>query len=149
MTIEVGSTFTDPGATALDVGDGDLTSSIVVSGSVDTSTLGTYTLTYNVSDASGNAAVPVRRKVIVVPTLGIDSVEDNFLEIYPIPSQNFLVIRQNTYIKKVKLFNIIGQIINKYVTNSKEIRIDTSNLKSGIYLMRINDNKKLIKIIKQ
>ena len=38
MTIEVGSTFTDPGATALDAGDGDLTSSIVVSGSVDTST---------------------------------------------------------------------------------------------------------------
>ena len=149
MTIEVGSTFTDPGATALDAGDGDLTSSIVVSGSVDTSTIGNYTLTYNVSDASGNAAVPVRRKVAVVPTLGIDSVEDNFLEIYPIPSQNFLVIRQNTYIKKVELFNIIGQIINKYITNSKEIRIDTSNLKSGIYLMRINDNKKLIKIIKQ
>ena len=68
MTIEVGSTFTDPGATALDAGDGDLTSSIVVSGSVDTSTLGTYTLTYNVSDTSGNAAVPVTRTVNVVDT---------------------------------------------------------------------------------
>ena len=68
MTIEVGSTFTDPGATALDVGDGDLTSSIVVTGSVDTSTLGTYTLTYNVSDASGNVADPVTRTVNVVDT---------------------------------------------------------------------------------
>ena len=68
MTIEVGSTFTDPGATALDAGDGDLTSSIVVSGSVDTSTVGTYTVTYNVSDTSGNAADPVTRTVNVVDT---------------------------------------------------------------------------------
>ena len=68
MTIEVGSTFTDPGATASDAGDGDLTSSIVVTGSVDTSTLGTYTLTYNVSDASGNVADPVTRTVNVVDT---------------------------------------------------------------------------------
>lgn len=120
-----------------------------MSGNVDSNTVGSYTLTYNVIDTSGNTAVAVTRTANVVDTLGIDSVEDNFLEIYPIPSQNFLVIRQNTYIKKVELFNIIGQIINKYITNSKEIRIDTSNLKSGIYLMRINDNKKLIKIIKQ
>ena len=68
MTIEVGTTFTDPGATASDAGDGDLTSSIVVTGSVDTSTLGTYTLTYNVSDTSGNAADPVTRTVNVVDT---------------------------------------------------------------------------------
>ena len=68
MTIEVGSTFTDPGATASDAGDGDLTSSIVVSGSVDTSTVGTYTVTYNVIDTSGNAADPVTRTVNVVDT---------------------------------------------------------------------------------
>ena len=68
MTIEVGTTFTDPGATASDAGDGDLTSSIVVSGSVDTSTIGTYTLTYDVSDTSGNAADSVTRTVNVVDT---------------------------------------------------------------------------------
>ena len=149
MTIEVGTTFTDPGATASDAGDGDLTSSIVVSGSVDTSTIGTYTLTYDVSDTSGNAAVPVTRKVNVVNTLGTETIEDDFLEIYPIPSQTFLIIRQNTHIKKVKLYNIIGQIIYEDFSNSKEIRINTSSFKSGIYLMRINDNKKLVKIIKQ
>ena len=58
-------------------------------------------------------------------------------------------MRQNKYIKKVKLYNIIGQLIYEDFTNSKEIRIDLSYLKSGIYLMRINNNKKLIKIIKQ
>ena len=83
MTIEVGTTFTDPGATALDAGDGDLTSSIVVSGSVDTSTIGTYTLTYNVSDTSGNAAVPVTRTVNVVDTTApvITLLGDNLMTI--------------------------------------------------------------------
>ena len=68
VTIEVGSTFTDPGATALDAGDGDLTSSIVVSGSVDTSIVGVYTVTYNVSDTNGNTAAEVTRTVTVVDT---------------------------------------------------------------------------------
>ncbi|MGB2429792.1 MAG: immunoglobulin-like domain-containing protein, partial [Flavobacteriaceae bacterium] len=149
MTIEVGSTFTDPGATASDVGDGDLTSSIVITGSVDSNTIGTYTVTYNVSDASGNAAVPVTRKINVVLTLGIESIEEKNIEIYPIPAQTFFIVRQKTYIKKVKLYNIIGQIIYEVSTNNKEVRINTSTFKSGVYLMRINDNKKLFNIIIQ
>jgi len=34
--------------------DGDLTSSISISGSVDTSTAGTYSIVYSVADAAGN-----------------------------------------------------------------------------------------------
>jgi hypothetical protein len=65
IQLTVGDTFTDPGATALDDVDGDLTAKIVVSGSVDTSTPGMYTLTYSVSDAAGNNA-QVSRVVTVV-----------------------------------------------------------------------------------
>ncbi len=67
IALEVGDSFTDPGATAQDAVDGDLTSSIVVTGTVDLNTVGTYTLTYNVSDGAGNAAVEVVRTVIVEP----------------------------------------------------------------------------------
>ncbi|OXS52921.1 hypothetical protein B1A99_31705 [Cohnella sp. CIP 111063] len=66
MRIEVGSTFTDPGATAIDIGDGDLTADITVSGAVYTSQVGTYTLTYKVEDHSGNAAADAVRTVNVV-----------------------------------------------------------------------------------
>ncbi len=56
----------DVGATASDDTDGDLTASIVVDGgAVDTSAAGTYTVTYNVSDAAGNAATQVSRTVVV------------------------------------------------------------------------------------
>ena len=66
VTVEVDSTYTDAGATASDEVDGDLTDSIEVVDNVDTSTVGSYDVTYNVSDAAGNAADEVVRAVEVV-----------------------------------------------------------------------------------
>lgn len=60
-----GSAYVDAGATAVDSIDGDLTGDIVVNNPVDVNTLGTYTITYNVEDSSGNAAVTVTRTVSV------------------------------------------------------------------------------------
>lgn len=65
VTVNVGDTYTDAGATVTDNVDGDITSRIVVVNSVNTSAAGTYTVTYNVSDAAGNAATEVIRTVKV------------------------------------------------------------------------------------
>lgn len=65
IRVEAGTSFTDPGATAADSFEGNITAHIAVTGAVNTAVLGTYTLTYNVSDTSGNAAVPVIRTVQV------------------------------------------------------------------------------------
>jgi Domain of unknown function (DUF5011)/PKD domain len=66
INVTVGGTFTDPGATASDNVDGNITSRIVVAGAtVNVNTAGTYVITYNVSDAAGNAATQVTRTVIV------------------------------------------------------------------------------------
>ena len=66
MNVTLGDLFTDPGATALDEVDGDLTENIVVGGNtVDTGVEGTYTITYDVSDTQGNAALQVERTVNV------------------------------------------------------------------------------------
>ena len=54
IRITEGDTYTDAGATAIDDVSGDLTSSIVTTNPVDTSTPGTYTVTYTVTDAAGN-----------------------------------------------------------------------------------------------
>ena len=67
VNIVIDSTYSDAGATATDTEDGDLTSRIVVANSVNTTRLGTYTVTYNVSDLSGNSAKPVTRTVNVQP----------------------------------------------------------------------------------
>jgi len=54
--IDQGATWIDQGATATDETDGNLTSQIQVQGTVDTNTVGTYTVSYSVSDAGGNEA---------------------------------------------------------------------------------------------
>ena len=77
ITLEAGETFTDPGATATDDVDGDISDQINVAGAVDTTTPGTYTLTYSVGDAAGNAAEPVRREVVVEIALDDDDDDDS------------------------------------------------------------------------
>ena len=68
VNVEVGSSYMDALATATDNYDIGLTSSIVTSGELNLSIVGTYTITYNVTDANGNAAVEVTRTVIVQDT---------------------------------------------------------------------------------
>ena len=55
VSVELGSDYTDAGATASDNLDGDITASIVTVNPVDVNTVGTYNITYNVTDSSGNA----------------------------------------------------------------------------------------------
>ena len=62
---ELGATYTDAGATATDA-SGSVT--VVTSGTVDTNTLGSYTLTYTSTDASANAGTATRT-VNVVDTI--------------------------------------------------------------------------------
>jgi PKD repeat protein len=64
MTLNIGDTFTDPGATATDKEDGDLTTKIVTIGIVDTSKDGTYHVTYTVTDSAGNKATVVRNVIV-------------------------------------------------------------------------------------
>lgn len=65
--VEVGGTYTELGATASDICDSSL--SVVIGGTVDVNTVGTYPLTYNVSDDSLNAAPQVTRTVEVIAEL--------------------------------------------------------------------------------
>lgn len=76
VTAECGVPYEDAGATAIDDADGDISgqieTTITFNGgevpSVDTSAIGTYTITYEVSDSVGQAATPVTRTVNVVDT---------------------------------------------------------------------------------
>lgn len=69
ISLQIGDTYVEYGARIIDgTGDG-LTTDIgpaTVSGSVDTSTLGTYTITYTGQDAAGNQANPITRTITVV-----------------------------------------------------------------------------------
>lgn len=66
MTVQTGTPFVEPGYTATDDLDGDISGRVQVSGSVDTTVAGTYSLSYSVTDSGGNAAPAQQRTVQVV-----------------------------------------------------------------------------------
>ncbi len=68
MSIEIGTAYEEPGFTATDNYDGDISASVAVTGSVDENTPGSYDLQYNVSDSSGNPAAEQVRTVNVIDT---------------------------------------------------------------------------------
>ena len=64
--LTTGTPFVDPGATATDNVDGDISGSVVASGDVVNENIeGTYEIRYNVTDAAGNDAIEVTRIVNV------------------------------------------------------------------------------------
>ncbi len=66
LTLEVGNTYVELGASASDNVDGDLSVKIKIDASaVDSSLIGSYRVTYNVTDAAGNSATQVTRMVNV------------------------------------------------------------------------------------
>lgn len=69
ITVTRGNDYTDEGCTATDGYDGDLTANITVSGEVDTSKAGDYTLTYEVKDSSGNTATAQRTVTVKAPAV--------------------------------------------------------------------------------
>ena len=87
-TVDVFSTYVDAGATANDNLDGNLTSSIVTTDPVDTSVLGTYTVTYNVFDSAGNSGTATRTVGVVdqippvITVLGLNPTNVNLNSTY-------------------------------------------------------------------
>jgi hypothetical protein len=70
VDVPSGTAYTDAGATADDNIDGDVSSRIVINNPVNSAAVGSYTVTYNVQDSAGNAAVQVTRTVNVTAAVG-------------------------------------------------------------------------------
>ena len=140
VTVEVGASYTDAGAAATDNYDDDtaLSSNIITVNTVDTDIVASYTLTYNVSDASGNAAIEVTRTVIVEDSSlsSIDGDNETLKVImYPNPTSDKIHIKGlNSF--DLKVYNRLGQLILK-ANNTHTI--DVSDLSVGIYLLEVSD----------
>src|SRR5690606_10368271 len=65
--------YIDSGATANDDVDGDLTSSIIVTNTVNPNVEGIYTVTYTVTDSGGNTTTVVRTVNVVEAILAIET----------------------------------------------------------------------------
>ena len=134
-TVELGATYTDAGATA----DGGET--VTTSGTVDTSTVGTYTITYTASDAAGNTGTATRT-VNVEDTASISdfNLDDLDTIIYPNPAYDYIKINQHS--KQITIYDLSGKLVQTHKGEfCSGYRFDIASLESGVYFVSIKTEK--------
>lgn len=109
MNVEAGSEFSDPGYTATDNYDGDLTDKVSVTGAVDTSKPGDYEIKYSVADSSKNE-IEVKRTVHVTDTTApqIKLSGDDFMSVKKVISTKIRDTRQQTIVTET------SQTVSRY-----------------------------------
>ncbi len=107
VTILRGKKFEEPGFTAEDNYDGDLTQAVKVDGKVDTEKAGTYTLTYTVADSSGNNAAELKRTVVVRAPVAVAPAEP--IQVIPGEKTIYLTFDDGPGPYTAKLLDILKQ----------------------------------------
>lgn len=125
ITLALGTDFDDPGYTATDDYDGDITDRVVVSGNVDPTKAGTYELTYTVQDSAGNVTTK-KRKIIyeeyadIEITLG--SVLDGVTPQISLKGSNpYCMVKGTKYVEPgaVATDNVDGNITDRIAVTNK------------------------------
>ncbi|MFH6768723.1 T9SS type A sorting domain-containing protein [Gaetbulibacter aquiaggeris] len=86
------------------------------------------------------------------PALSINEFNVQLFSVYPNPAQDIISIKTDISINNVDIFNVLGQRIIKFNTDDlKDKSMNISNLKNGVYFMKINSESKqqTIKFIKE
>ena len=132
VTHELGDTYTDAGATATDA-SGDVT--VVVSGEtyldqagsefVDAGTIGTYTITYTSTDASGNAGTATRTVNVVDTTAPVFTSSSSFEVLEGLKNIGYVTVKQDTLATKTIAGSSRG--IVAFTIDSSDISIDSSS----------------------
>ena len=93
LTMSVGSSYSDPGYSAVDSLGNNITSRVNVSGNVNTNNPGTYYITYSVTDSYGNKASTSRTIVVKSTTIVLKGITltPNYLELSPNTSKSITV----------------------------------------------------------
>lgn len=86
--------------------------------------------------------------IVKVESLNTIDIAANEIVVYPNPVKDNLYINSQTEINRVEVYNIFGQKV--YQNEGQLSQVDLSNLNSGIYLVQLYNNEKVItkKIVK-
>lgn len=118
--------------------DEDLEDKVKVSGKVNASSVGEYTLTYSVADNSGNTSEVSRKVVVKKPVITVDSQASNRFN----PTTYNATMYSNTIIKNT--FNSNGVYYEGYVNDSSNIyKIKLKNRENSLeylYNMSVSGN---------
>lgn len=144
MTLNVNDEFVEPGFTAVDGKSADISSNVAVSGTVDTSKAGTYTLKYNVTDSQGNKAVEVVRTVVVKEA---DSTQGNWVTAptYSGITTTITGAVDFSQVKSVKATDSTGASFTATLNEDGTFSIDASDMAMGYVTVNAYDaNNKIV-----
>jgi hypothetical protein len=135
-----------------------------------TKVFGSFGATLSVLDkdgnvkASGNMAKDDKLKVtssdgkysstyaVEVGTVGVDRIANGDVRMYPNPTTGFVTMEGVKAGSVVKLVNTLGSVVMNMVTTADNETINIENQKSGIYMVVVSSNNKVVgnfKLIKQ
>lgn len=113
--------------------------------------IGTTTITWTVTDKSGNTAT-CSFDITVSNATGKNDVDADGIKIYPVPANAGIHIESTrTTIEKLEIYDVTGKLLLKKKINANYAKIDISSLEKGMYLMNItNQNGRITKkLLKQ
>ena len=134
ITLLRGETYTELGATVTDY---ETLTAVIGGDTVDPNTPGTYTITYNATDSSGNAATQVTRTVIIPALSDGQNHELEGVNIYAHQKMlyvNGIVQEQGV----IKVYNLFGQqVFTETFEGYGENNFDLSAMSTGIYITAV------------
>lgn len=81
-------------------------------------------------------------------TLSVDEFMQSSFSVYPNPADNYFVLQNAKVGDKVDLFDVVGKKVKSFNVESEIQQMDISELKTGVYFARSNQQQ-AIKIIKK
>jgi hypothetical protein len=116
---------------------------------------GENSVTFMVTDKYGAQATNDVPVLVNEKVLGIGEMNRGGFHVYPNPTTDFVIVSIPEEIKgnlTATVMNLLGAVVKteKYTLADASVKIDFSDLPSGIYLLKLSDNKivKTVKIIK-
>ena len=140
VNVRLGDKYVDAGATALDNIDGNITSKIITKSNVNTLKVGTYTVSYTVSDKAGNVDTKTRTVKVFDYMTGIEVTKPTKIEYNDGEDLNLSGLSVKAVMKS-------GNKTNVAINNCKITGYDKNKLGNQAITVRYNEKIATFQVI--
>ncbi|MEE4256535.1 MAG: T9SS type A sorting domain-containing protein, partial [Bacteroidales bacterium] len=107
--------------------------------------LGDHIITYAYTNAAGCESI-VEQTITVESCVGITEVSEDGIQIFPNPARDMVKLTSAAELISIKVFNNLGQAVIEKTVNGNSYQLNTSDLESGLYFIRLEtENNSIIK----
>jgi photosystem II stability/assembly factor-like uncharacterized protein len=109
---------------------------------------GDYNVTLKATSDFGTNTL-VKNGFVHVGGVGISEIAASTIRVYPNPVRDVMNVEASAIINEVQVINMVGQVVLDQQASSKNVSLNTSNLKAGVYTLKVtmengSVNKKIV-----